>query len=283
MLLLSVGAGVGSWWWLSGRYTTVPSVANLNETKAREAAAANDLQVDVREEYSETVPVGVVIGTEPTSGERLLRAAHVTIVLSRGPERYPAPTLVGLNREAAEKAITDAHLSVGTVTEAWSEEVEAGVVVSASQQEGAPLKPGTAVDLTVSKGREPIRIPDLVGAPADQAAKELKDLGFEVSVKEENSATVQQGSVIRQDPKDGEGHRGDTISLVKSLGPVMVTIPGVWGKNTDEAKKLLEDLDLKVEIHNESGFGLPLNLAKSTDPAEGTQVAVGTTVKLVIV
>ena len=283
VVLLTIGAGFGSWWWMSGRYTTVPAVAGMNETKAREAASANALRVETRDEYSETVPVGVVIDTDPRSGERLVRDSQFTLIMSLGPERYPAPQLVGLTREEAEQAITDGHLSLGEVTEDWSEDQPAGTVLSASEEEGAQLKPDTAIDLTVSKGREPIRIPDLTGATTAAATEELKGLGFEVTVKEENSTTVAKGDVIRQDPADGTAYRGDTVTIVSSLGPVMVTIPGVWGKGTDDARKLLEDLDLKVEIRNDSGFGLPLNLAKSTDPAEGTQVAVGSTVTLIIV
>ncbi|AQP47439.1 hypothetical protein BW730_07965 [Tessaracoccus aquimaris] len=282
VLLLTAGAGVGSWWWLSGRYTTVPAVASLNETKAREAADANSLGVSVREEYSETVAKGVVIDTEPGSGERLLRGGSFTLVISRGPERYPMPKVVGVSRDQAEEAIRQ-HFTIGAVTESFSEDAAEGQVLSASQEEGAELKPGTTVDLMVSKGKEPIRIPNVVASSAANAEKELKALGFKVDVKEENSTSVEKGQVIRQDPSGGNGNRGDTVTIVKSLGPVMVTIPGVWGKNADDAKKLLEDLDLKVEIQNDSGFGLPLNLAKSTDPAEGSQVAVGSTVKLIIV
>ncbi|AQP49825.1 Stk1 family PASTA domain-containing Ser/Thr kinase [Tessaracoccus flavescens] len=282
VLLLTAGAGVGSWWWMSGRFTTVPTATALNETKAREAASANDLEVATREEYSETVPVGVVISTDPGAGERLLRGGTVTLVMSLGPERYPMVEVVGLERAAAEKLLTDSHLALGKVTESFSEEVPEGQVISASQDVGASLKPQTPVDLTVSKGREPIRIPDHVGAKADEAAKQLKGLGFKVNVKEENSADVDKGRVIRQDPRSGSGFRGDTVTIVKSLGPVMVTIPSVRYKSTDDAKKALEDLDLKVEVKRDSGFAIPLNLATGTDPAEGTEVAVGTKVTLYV-
>nr|WP_269452010.1 PASTA domain-containing protein [Tessaracoccus coleopterorum] len=76
---------------MSGRFTTVPAVAGMNQTTATEAAKANDLGVTVTEEHSETVPVGMVIRTDPTSGERLVRGSEFTLVMSLGPERYPAP------------------------------------------------------------------------------------------------------------------------------------------------------------------------------------------------
>ena len=95
VLLLTAGAGVGSWCWLSGRFTTVPAMASMNEAKAREALSANDLEVATASEYSETVPNGIIIRTDPTSGDRLLRGSSVTIVVSKGAERYPMPPVVG--------------------------------------------------------------------------------------------------------------------------------------------------------------------------------------------
>ncbi|MHA7860855.1 Stk1 family PASTA domain-containing Ser/Thr kinase [Tessaracoccus sp. Y36] len=282
VLLLAGAAGVGSWWWLDGRFTTVPAMSTLNETKAREAAAANALKVNRTEQYSETVPAGVVITTDPTAGERLFRGSDVTLVLSKGPERYPMPAVVGIPLEAASQALTAGRLAVGTVTEQFSETVAEGIVLTASQEEGAQLKPDTPVDLSVSKGREPIRIPDHVGGSADKAVKELEKLGFTVAIEEENSADVGAGRVIRQDPRDGSGHRGDTVTLVKSLGPVMVTVPDVWMKSTDEATKLLEDLDLVVKVERSSNFPIPLDIANSTDPAAGTEVAVGTKITLYV-
>ncbi|MHA6512257.1 Stk1 family PASTA domain-containing Ser/Thr kinase [Tessaracoccus sp. Z1128] len=280
IVMLTVGAGVGSWWWMAGRFTTVPAMANLNQAKASEAAEANAVVIETLEEYSETVPAGLVISTDPTAGDRLLRGSTVTVVMSRGPERYPMPKVVGATREAAERAIVEGRMAVGTVTEAWSESRPAGEVLKASQEVGAQLKPGTVIDMTVSKGPEPIRIPDLTGDKSDQAVKELEKLGFKVSVKEENSATVEAGRIIKQDPRTGTGKRGDTITITRSLGPVMVTIPSVRLKSTDEATKLLTDLDLVVEVRRSSDFPIPLDIASGTDPGEGTSVPVGTKVIL---
>ncbi len=282
VLLLTIGAALGSWWWLSGRYTSVPAMSTLNETKAREAAKANDLTVTTVDEHSESVSRGQVIRTEPGAGERVLRGTSITLVMSLGPERYPMPAVVGLQREAAEKALKDAHFEVGKVSEEYSEDTEAGEVMKASEDEGAQLAPGTKVDLTVSKGREPIRIPDHTGGDADTAKSELEDLGFNVNVTEESSSDVESGKVIRQDPKNGTGNRGDTITLVKSTGPAMVTIPGVRMMSQQEAQSKLEELDLKVVVESASNFPMRLNVVQGTNPPEGTEVPVGSTVTLYV-
>ena len=61
-----------------------------------------------------------------------------------------------------------------------------------------------------------------------------------------------------------------------------VPIPSVRLKSTEEATKLLTDLDLKVEVRMSSDFPIALNIASGTDPAEGTEVAVGSTVVLFV-
>ncbi len=282
VLLLTTLSGGGSWWWMEGRFTTVPSMADLNETKAREAAAANDLEVTTTEEYSETVERGLVISTDPEAGERLLRGRTVAVVMSRGPERYPMPEVVGSSREDAEAAIEQANMTVGEVTGQWSETVPADEVMSASQEPGTQLKPGTEIAMTVSKGPEPITIPDFTGDRADKAQEELEKLGFKVTVEEENDDEVKADRVIRQSPSSGTGRRGDTITITKSLGPVLVTIPNVRLKSTDAATKMLEDLGLEVEVKRESNFPIPLDIASGTDPREGTEVPVGSKVTLFV-
>ena len=282
VLLLTAGAGVGSWWWMSGRFTTVPTTVNLNEARAREVLQANDLEPASTSEYSETVAAGVVIRSSPTTGDRLLRGSAVTLIMSKGPERYPMPAVAGITREQAEQAILNGKMTVGEVTEQWHESAPAGQVLGASQEEGAQLKPKTPINLTVSKGPEPIGIKDYTGTDAKAATAALTEAGFEVDVKEENSASVEAGKIITQTPRDGNGKRGDVITVVRSIGPVMVTIPDVAMKSGEEAQKMLEDLDLKVTVERANQFPIPLNVAAGTNPAAGTEVAVGTTVILFV-
>ena len=114
------------------------------------------------------------------------------------------------------------------------------------------------------------------------STRELKKQGFTVEVSEEHSDTVAAGQVISQDPASGTGHRGDTVKLVKSLGPEMVTVPDVARKRTDEAQKELEGAGFKVEVQNNSIFPAPLGFASGTNPAAGSTAPKGSTVILYV-
>lgn len=282
VLLLTAGAGFGSWWWMSGRFTVVPTMVASTEAEALAAVAANDLQSETVSGYSEEVAEGMVISTDPEGGSRLLRGETITITVSQGPERYGMPELVGKGIDEARSLLAAQNLVVGTVSEAWSGSVAKGIVTAASQDPGTALKRDTVIDLTVSKGPQPIAIADFTDRDAAAAEKELEAVGFDVSVNEEHNASVEAGLVISQTPSSGTGFKGDAITIVKSLGPVMVDIPDVRYKSTEDATKILEDLGLKVEKRYATDFPLALEIASGTQPGRGSSVAEGSTVVLLV-
>ena len=60
--------------------------------------------VTPQEEFSDTVPAGTVIRQDPSSGTKL-RGDAITIVVSKGPELFPVPNIVGMKRDQAIAAL----------------------------------------------------------------------------------------------------------------------------------------------------------------------------------
>jgi serine/threonine-protein kinase len=173
-----------------------------------------------------------------------------------------------------------AHQSTGGVESRYSETVAKNVVLAASIDAGKQLERGTRIDLVVSAGRRPIPIPDYTGKSADTAAAALKKAGFGVHLSAEHSDTVAEGSVIRQSPASGSGHKGDDIDLVQSLGPVLVTVPDVKSWGVEAAKKKLQDDGFQVRTAHSQLVYLGLGYVESTDPAGGSQARKGATIPL---
>jgi serine/threonine-protein kinase len=73
----------------------VPDVGGMTGDQARRAIEAVDLVVDLREEYSEAVPEGTVIGFSPTPGAELARGSTVTVTVSLGRPLLLVPDLAG--------------------------------------------------------------------------------------------------------------------------------------------------------------------------------------------
>lgn len=284
LLALLVAAGAGGWYvYLGpGSMTAVPAVAQLALDDAQASLRANGLTITVSEAFSETVTKGVVISSEPTSGTALRKGTAVDLVVSKGKERYDAPDLVGTLASAAKETLAKNNLTLGAQRSAFDEKVAKGKVVSQEPKAGTALKKGTAVAIVVSKGREPIDVPDLRNTPIDEAAKRLRSLGLTVALGEPvNDDAVAKGRVLRQDPIQGTLFRGETVTLVESKGPVLVSVPSVIGRQRDEASQILRAAGLKVSVT--SLFGGYFGTVRFQDPAEGTLVPKGSTVTIQII
>ncbi|GAA1388069.1 hypothetical protein GCM10009599_00630 [Luteococcus peritonei] len=282
-LLLALGLALGAYWYAEGRYTAMPALTSARQAEAQRIAGANGFTTEVVQQYSETVPKGTVISTDPAAGEKVLKESTVEVVVSRGPERHAMPSLVGLNREQASKAITDAQLVVGEVGEKYSETVPAGIVATVSQSPGTSLKPGTRINLVMSKGPQPVPVEDFTGKSADQARTALQNAGFTVKTSEKNDDKVAAGRVISQDPREGLGKKGDTITLVVSKGPVMVAVPAVAGQSEAAATKALKDKGFQVSVVHATPEWLRDDKVKAASPTQGKLAKQGSTVTLWVI
>ncbi len=283
VLLLAVGAVVGGWWFGSGRYTTVPGVIDLPAADARaELRYAGLTYREGRARYSETVDRGDVVATDPSGGDRVLDDGVVTVHLSLGPERYEVPVLQGLTEARARQALTGQNLSVGGTKGRFDERVAAGVVLRSDPEAGKQLKPGAAVDLVVSKGPEPIKLPDFTGKDSEAAAKRLDRLGLEVRTDEAFSDTVPEGRVVTQSPSSGTLYRGDTVALTVSKGPELVEVPNLRAVGVAQATETLEGLGFQVKTAESRAY-LGLGFVSSADPDFGSMAPKGSTITLYLV
>ncbi len=270
-----VGIGPGS-------ARAVPDVSGADAGSAVVSIEDAGFRTATAEEFSETVSAGDVVTTHPTAGESGHRWSLVTLVVSRGPERYRVPDVSGQAPAQAAQALQGTKLVAGAVTQAFDEQVPAGQVVAATPAVGTSVRPGTRVGLVVSRGREPLTLPDVRGdSLAD--VRELfagKDVTVTVS-GEEFSTSVDKGDVVSQKPGPSTIHRGDTVSVVVSKGPDLVAVPTVRGLDQQKARAALTAAGFEVKISRIAG-GL-FGTAHSTDPAAGAQAPRGSTVTLRVV
>ncbi len=271
-------AGFGYWLGI-GRYVDAPQLVGQSETQAAEEAVAAGFEFEVgRREYSESAPLGTVMSTDPEPGERALPGSTIMAVVSQGKERYAIPDLTGESLDAARAALEELNLKVGKTSQAFSEKIPEGAVVKVANLEvGEQVKRDTAVDLVISKGREPIEVPDTTGQPRDEAVAALEGRAFKVSVSEQFSDDVDDGRVLSQDPASGTKFRGDTIAIVVSKGPEEVKVPNTVGDDTDEAVEKLEKAGFEVDVQNR----LPGDKVRLQTPGSG-KAKVGSTVTIYV-
>ena len=285
-LLLAVGLGVGAWWFGWARWEQTPSVLGMRETAAVERLESAGLDARMGDPaYSETVPAGRVLTTEPAAGDRVLDGGSVTVVLSLGKERYDVPKVRGLDEDRAQDALAESNLEFGESVGVWSGEVPEGTVLGSDPAVGTTLRPGTPVDLRISKGPRPIEVRDWTGEDADRAEQALEDKGLEVERGEaEFSDTVPEGRIISQTPVSGTLVRGQTVEIVVSRGPELVQVPGgLVATGVASATQQLQELGFEVEVVRGGPGYIGLEYVFSVDPGSGTMVPRGSTITLTLV
>ena len=131
----------------------VPNVVGLTEAAAQTALTSATLTVGaITTANHATVPAGSIISQNPAAGASAAVGSAVALVRSLGPAPVTVPNVVGLTEAAAGTAITNATLTVGTITTANDATVPAGSIISQNPAAGASAAVGSAVALVRSLG-----------------------------------------------------------------------------------------------------------------------------------
>jgi serine/threonine-protein kinase len=279
IVLLIIGT---SWYRISGpgNKIAIPSLAGMSQTQAATAVAELGLKIgEVQEVFSEDVPKGKVITSNPPGGGRVEVAGEVLLIVSKGKDRIEVPELVGLTVEEAAAALKSKNLKVGRVSEKFSDTFEAGLLINGNPVSGTPVRKDSSVDLIISKGLEQVELTNFQGKTSDQAQSELTSAGLIVNSKYEYSDSIPIGTVISQTPSDVTSvGKGEKIELVISKGPSKIFIPNVYSLSELAATKILEDLGFVVKPKYIAKKKLVTNIS----PKPGTSVSPGSTVTITL-
>jgi eukaryotic-like serine/threonine-protein kinase len=288
-LLLVVLAGVAGWYAfgqiqdsLGGESTaSVPYVVSMREDLAVAKLNGNGLGATVHRQPHETVKIGQVFEQGTAAGTRVDKGTAVDIYVSLGPPRVEVPDVKGESREDAVAALTEAKLKY-KIRDVFSKEEE-NTVIAQFPLPGRKVIQGTTVQINVSKGVQPLTVPNVVGQQYDSAAGQLQGQGFAVARRDVDSSQPKD-TVIDQQPKGGGSlARGGTVILYVSKGPKQSTIPDVTSQDEASATAALEQSGFTVDVQeqdttDENQDGIVL----SQDPPGGTRAKPGTTVTIVV-
>ena len=135
---------------------SVPDVSDKKAEDAKVLLEAAGFTVKEEEEYSEDIEEGMVISQDPEGNTEAAKGSTVTIVVSKGEEVKVSkvPNLKKKTVSEAEAALSEVNLKLGNVKQEYHDSIPEGQVISQSIAEGTEVKENTAVDITISKGKE---------------------------------------------------------------------------------------------------------------------------------
>ncbi len=129
---------------------------------------------------------------------------------------------------------------------------------------------------------ERVEVPNVIGNDVGPATEILEGRGFDVDTTLVSNANPRD-TVLEQDPTAGDkADEGSTIDLTVSSGPGTVAIPDVTGLTRQQAKVVLEDAGLIVQVEERFDPGVPKDEVIGTEPAAELEVTSGSAVKLLI-
>ena len=287
-----------------GNTVNMPNLLGKTYAEARTVLEELGLKIERGEsEKSNQYSAGQIIAQSEESGNSVKVGTTVTVTLAAAGStassdgtsstgsttssttttttnsKVKVPSVVGKDENAAKSAITAAGLTVGTVSEASSDTVESGLVISQSPSANSETESGGKVNIVLSSGPNKKKVTDVIGHESSRAQSELAGDGFKVEVKETYSDDMRAGLVVSTSPDRGTYVQpGSTVTITVSKGREQVTIPSVSvGMTYEEAVEALNDAGFKGTVKEATeysasvgnGFVTRYSPSKTVDP-DGT-------------
>jgi eukaryotic-like serine/threonine-protein kinase len=184
------------------------------------------------------------------------------------------PFVKGVTEQLAVDKIRGAGL-VPQVARDFSDTVEKGTVIDQSPQPGDHVAKHTSVQITVSKGKETVQVPSVIGKTRDDAISTLVNAGLDPHAFDVASSKP-VGTVTAQDPPPGKViEKGSRVRINVSSGPADVTVPNVVGLPYDQATSTLRDqgfLVSRVDVDSDRPVGIVVDESPSGSAPKGTTI-----------
>ena len=206
------------------------------------------------------------------------------------PVYVDIPQLIGKNYEEVKNDET-LGVQIKLNNKLYSEEYPAGQIIDQNPVAPGQIAKGSiiAVDVSLGAEPEPIYMPDITEQELAEAERALNNLGIKLQLKIEqiNDDTVPEGKVVRTEPVAKTELTADQeVVLYVSLGMEFKTalMPDVIGYEKNDAKKVLDDQQLALEITIEEIFdsNIPAGQVAKTSPEADGELTTGDVVTLYI-
>jgi beta-lactam-binding protein with PASTA domain len=235
-------------------------IANMDNTEINLWIKDNKLtKVSISSLYSNTIESGKVISYDLTSEDEdsFTRSSRLSVVISKGVA--PAKTitlanLVGQTKAYVESYATTNKLDVSYV-EAYDEEKSVDIVMAQSVAENAKVKEGSALTVTISKGKV-VFMKNLVGMTKEEAGLWLSSNGVNSNFSQEVTLRFTNehngGKIISQSIKAGAKiDNEDYLFIKESKG--MLDLHDFVGAVYTSGSKTLTELQTWVYTQNHNG------------------------------
>lgn len=260
----------------------VPDVTGLTIDEARQIFTDLNFVINESYEFNDIYNENIVFGIDPSPGTILESLTgeqlSVTLQISKGPQTYEMPNLIGLKKDAADQMLNGIGISIANVIYDFSIEQPLDIIFKQDPPATSMITKNTNITIYISKGEDPEGIiPNVSTMSEVDALAALNNAGFKnISVQKEES-DKEIDKVFAQIPDAGIKYTKISEIIIKISRGVLV--PDVTGMNKTDAKTMLEALGFIVAVTPDP---LAEGKVKSQIPASGSHINYGSTIAIEI-
>lgn len=248
------------------RDVPIPELVGKTEQEIKELFKGTKFTYEITgEEYNSEIEEGKAISQEPKYRKNytIKENSKFQIVISKGTKIVEMIKVEGEKIDDARRMIEelDANLEIEIVEEE-STKVEEGIVLKQSIQKGEQVQAGIKITLTVSKAKEQVSVPYVIGKTEEQAKKELTDSKLKVQVVYEEDTSKDAGKVLKQSIDVGKTVDVDTVVTITvnkiaemKQGTVTVNVKSLLGytpKTDEDGNEIVEKAQIKIVAGNDT-------------------------------
>jgi serine/threonine-protein kinase len=190
-------------------------------------------------------------------------------------QQVTVPNLAGNTEAEATQALGDVGLKLGEVSQTSDPTAPAGSIVDQAPAAGTGVDEGSSVDVTVSRGSERAKVPDVTGMKQSEAESALVAAGFVPQAALEHDLQTPSGLVMAQLPAaDEQAYLASPVGILVSKGTpnVDVSVPDVAGMTESEAVTALANSALHAVRVTAHDAAVPKGVVAAQEPGAGTSL-----------
>ncbi len=253
------------------RTISMPNVSGMTLEDARNTLNSQGILTEVEYQESDAIDEGVVINASVATNDPVEVGSMVTLIVSAGSQGVEIENVTGYTYEEASNKLVSQGFLVNKA-EAYSDTVEAGLVIAQSPAGSTKAPKGSVITLTVSLGKEQtkIQVPKFVGLTEEDATFAAIEADLEIgSIAEVYSSEYPAGYVCYQSYSEGTYvDPGTAIDIKVSLGAGEVSYKcnaSIAAPTVEEAPDYVSGTEVSIKLVTDDGQVL-LDTRTSTFP-----------------
>lgn len=261
-------------------YVKVPNFTHKQVVKARTWTTEKKVNLKIKQVYSVKYDINQVLKQNVKAGKRIRKGKTLLVEVSKGPnpdEKLLLPDFKNMKKSDVKAWIKKNKADNLVVMEDYSDKVAKGHFISIEfsnkdRNEKNYRRKDRAI-IHYSKGKEvyekDIAVPDFTGKPKSEVESWAKNNEINVTYKESDSNTIEQGSVISQSiKKDSKIAKKTKMEVMISKGKAIV-VPDFSSMSMDQAKEYQK---LSVQVKENFSDQVPYGSLISQSVPSGTKL-----------